>query len=131
MSQVPNSPLEVTQKAWGYEELIVNNAQYCGKFLVIAPRQRCSLHLHPIKRETFIPIFGEVMIERQLESGAPSVIQKIHSGDKIAITIKPGTPHRFWSANPNQPAVLIEISTPHDDNDVVRLEESGPLPFGE
>ena len=39
--------------------------------------------------------------------------------------LKPETLHRFWAID--GPAVVLEVSTKHNDYDVYRLEESKPF----
>ena len=73
-----------------------------------------SLHYHPTKKETFIVATGRI----DLEYGGQKL--KMKAGPK-AITILPGTPHRFKAL---KDSAIIEVSTHHDDNDVVRLEEA-------
>src|SRR5262249_25938200 len=100
------------------------NDSYCGKFLVIEPGFRCSLHYHPRKHETFVAIVGEVVVESGVGDGQNLTI--LDPTTRVPFEVPPGLPHRFWSAD-GRPAVLVEVSTPHSDDDVVRLEESGPL----
>ena len=118
--QYPNVP-----KLWGTEIWLVNNDQYCAKFLIINPGYQCSLHMHPVKKETFFVMTGDVVLETGYKNDAGKVIgttqEVLNAGDSR--TILPGEYHRFKSATPEQ-AVILEISTTHDDADVVRLEDS-------
>jgi len=103
---------EVT-KIWGKEVWIVND-EYCGKFLYVKRGAWCSCHKHPIKKETFKVVEGT--IELHLEN------EKFHlDSDSLPVTIEPDTFHRFCGVTD---AIILEISTHHDDEDVVRLEES-------
>ena len=72
--------------------------------------------MHPLKCETFIVLEGRplITIDKFTEEKWP--------GDQVYIPR--GTYHRFAGARFG--AVLLEISTHHDDRDVVRKEESGP-----
>ena len=106
--------MEQVEKVWGTEEIIVNNDLYCGKFLNIAPGYQCSLHYHVVKDETFFVAVGKV----DMQVGDEAFV--LNEGESVRIL--PGTPHRFGSRSL---AVIIEISTPHSDDDVVRLEPSG------
>ena len=76
-----------------------------------------SLHCHHVKKETFYVVTGPVRM--QIGSAKLVAIR----GDRF--TLLPGTKHRFGSTHGG---LLIEASTHHDDEDVERFEESGPLP---
>lgn len=118
-------------KIWGNEDWVVNSHKYCGKILTLLPGYQCSLHYHPVKEETFLCLTGLVVLEIFPDGVTASGRLKNKQGELIylssnqrhAVTLKPGTPHRFWSATEN-PALVAEFSTPHNDDDVVRLEES-------
>jgi mannose-6-phosphate isomerase-like protein (cupin superfamily) len=103
-------------KAWGCEEVICNEPEYCAKWLYIAAGRKCSLHYHLKKKETFSVQSGEVCLEHN------GMKEDLTVGDLR--TIPPGVAHRFSSRDF---AVLLEISTHHSDEDVVRLEPSGSL----
>jgi mannose-6-phosphate isomerase len=111
----------VTEKAWGHEELIVSTPLYTSKYLIVKPGFQSSLHWHPLKDETFVVLEGECIIQTSQvrHPGKPT----LKAGDSIRII--PGLPHRFGSRDG---CVLLEVSTKHDDDDVVRIEPSGPLP---
>ncbi len=109
MSQFPVIP-----KAWGQEIWLVNEPEYCCKILDINKGAAGSLHYHPIKKETFIVIKGKI----QLEYGGDKELMWLGSG---SMTILPNTPHRFKALKDSS---ILEISTHHDDNDIVRIEKS-------
>jgi quercetin dioxygenase-like cupin family protein len=109
-----DSALTSIPKVWGREVIIVNNDAYCGKFLCLNKGAMSSMHYHPIKRETFYCLIGEVLLEM------PGVAYCMFPGSAPR-TIEPSEQHRFYGMTD---AVLLEISTPHDDGDVVRLEPS-------
>ncbi len=104
----------ITPKVWGKEVLLVNEPEYCSKKLIIKKRASGSLHYHPVKKETFILVSGKV----HLEYGDKDVILKVGS---MPVTILPRTPHRFKGL---QRSVILEVSTHHEDNDIIRLEMS-------
>jgi mannose-6-phosphate isomerase-like protein (cupin superfamily) len=114
---------EVIEKAWGTEEVLVDEREYCAKRLRITPSKRCSLHYHPRKKETFVVESGIVRLEQRDVRGA-AIDETLAAGDSR--TIAPGTPHRFSS---REGAVVLEVSTRHDDLDVVRIEPSGDADF--
>jgi len=106
-------PRKKVKKDWGHEEYTADEPEYCGKLLVIDPDWQCSLHMHPVKKETFFVLTGMVVLE--LGSAQVGAIK----GDRF--TVLPGTKHRFGSIGG---ATLIETSTHHEDDDVVRFEPS-------
>ena len=110
--------IKTVAKVWGKEEWIVNE-NYCGKILTVNEGCVCSLHCHPQKAETFFVKNGCGKIEIGDE-----VIRMVE-GD--IVDVKPNTFHRF-SADNAQGMVLIEFSTRHEDNDVVRREGSYAKP---
>lgn len=54
------------------------------------------------------------------------VVSMLRGWAHDSLELPPGTPHRFWTTDP-EGAILAEFSTPHSDSDVVRLEESREL----
>lgn len=115
--------MEIIEKDWGYEQVLVNNDHYCAKILHIYPGWECSLHYHRVKKETFICIEGKVDVEVMDNEGVIMHTILIPGQD---LTLEPGTPHRFSSQNWGISAVL-EVSTPHSDEDVVRFCKSRPI----
>jgi len=118
-------------KVWGYELVLVNNDKYCTKILGIKPGFKCSLHRHISKDESFFPLVGEAVVRLHVPGtiDRESFDEEILLGqwsDQKSIRISPGVWHQFWSADSGY-AVLLEVSTPHSDDDVERLEESGAL----
>ena len=109
--------MKVVKKVWGKEEWLVNNDKYCGKLLHIDKGARCSYHYHPIKQETFIPWEGEALLTVK---GVEFLLEEPY-------TINPNTPHSFYGVTD---AVILEVSTPHSDEDVVRLNESKRVESG-
>lgn len=108
-------------KLWGQEEWICNTPLYCGKILRIDPGYQCSLHMHPVKTETFYVDSGCVSLELILGKDCAPTFIKLNPGDSY--TLNPGTYHRFSSLDPRGSKV-IEFSTEHSDDDVIRLEDS-------
>lgn len=99
-------------KAWGSETWIANDL-YCGKIMRLKQGMQCSLHHHKIKDETFYVLEGEVLFELG-GSAFPMVL-----GDRVHVP--PGVQHRFTGLTDS---VMIEVSTPHSDDDVYRAEVS-------
>jgi mannose-6-phosphate isomerase-like protein (cupin superfamily) len=105
--------MQVNVKAWGQEEVICNEPEYCAKYLHIDAGFQSSLHMHLTKKETFRVLSGIVHLEL---AGERTILSP---GD--IVTILPHRYHRFSSA---AGATILEVSTHHSDDDVVRLEPS-------
>ena len=114
---------KTVDKAWGQEIWLVNNERYCAKLLHINAGWQCSLHYHPIKKETFIVLDGGINLELGLIGNPTYGTTNTYLVAGESWTLEPNTPHRF-SSYTDQPAVVLEISSTHSDDDVVRLEES-------
>ena len=107
--------MKTVEKKWGKEVWIINNKYYCGKFLYIHRGGQSSYHYHKKKMETFVCTDGSA---KMIIDDKEFVLDRFSE----PITIKPKTPHSFRSG---LGAVLVEVSTHHDEKDVVRLTESG------
>lgn len=114
-----NGAVRVVPKLWGTEHWIVNSDKYCFKVLTVNPGYQCSLHYHKKKDETYIVYDGEILLEQRDVRGYPYE-EVLSTGQQRHI--EPKTPHRFHAMGGM--AVVLEISTHHDDADVVRIEES-------
>lgn len=101
-------------KVWGDELWIVNNHLYCGKLLYLDEGASSSLHMHKKKQETFFCLSGQVGLHIE---GKDYMLNPF-SRPK---TILPGEKHQF---NGLTEAIILEISTHHEDSDVVRFSES-------
>jgi len=102
-------------KKWGKEVIIVNEPEYCGKLLYVDKGASGSLHYHPKKKETFYLLEGMINLEYD------DALFKMFESLAGSITLLPNTVHRFTAI---LDSILLEISTYHDDDDVVRLEPS-------
>ena len=98
-------------KIWGKEIWMVNADLYCGKKLILEKGKRVSLHKHKNKDETFYIDEGKVLMEVGDET------EVFTDGD--CVRIPRNTYHRFTGLTD---AVIIEISTHHEDSDSYRME---------
>lgn len=108
--------LKTVEKVWGEEIWLVNRPEYCGKLLLLDRGAQSSYHYHKAKTETFYCLEGyaTLTIEDKDYVLTPFARPKtIFSGEK----------HMFLGITQ---AVILEISTYHDDEDVIRLSESKP-----
>lgn len=99
-------------KPWGYELIIHNSSNYCGKILVIMKNCHTSFHYHKNKNETFYVNKGEVKvrIENQM-----SILKK---GDSVDIS--QGVQHQIIGLHCT--SEIIEFSSEHRDTDTYRSE---------
>ena len=111
--------LKQVPKKWGNEYWIVNNESYCAKLLFIKEGWRTSMHKHSNKKETFFVFEGEVEIKDQA-SGV-----KLRVGD--ILTIQPESYHAICGT---KRAIILEVSTHHEDKDSYRLDKSQTIQGG-
>lgn len=91
------------------EYWIVNDQEnrYCGKFLFLFDGQRCPLHHHRIKDETFFIVRGTVAME---VDGQPMTL-----AEGMVFKMAPGMRHTF--AAQDGPALVLEVSLPSIPSD--------------
>ncbi len=98
---------------WGYE-LWCYNGDQCLKIMVVDKPAKSSLMKHPEKVETFVMLEGRLLFERE------EAKRTLTPGD--VVTIYPNEVHRFQWAG--ERAVFLEVSSHHEDDDVVKIESS-------
>ena len=100
-----------TEKAWGYEELLVRGS-YVLKRLYVRGGQRLSLQYHERKVETLVVASGEaeILLDGVLGRYGPGEI----------VHVPAGVMHRIGAAEGD--VELLEASTPELE-DVVRVED--------
>jgi len=105
----------IVKKPWGYEYLCYQNMDIAVWFLFIKAGESTSLHCHPNKNTGFIVLNGEVELSFLRNSLRMKGLEKIHIFRS-----------RFHSTRAlSEPgAFLLEIETPEDKHDLVRLEDS-------
>jgi N-acetylneuraminate synthase len=84
----------------------VINRDYCKKIIAVFPGQRNPEHLHKVKEETFVLVYGELTVTLGDE------VHRMKEGD--ILTVPTGVPHGFTSAGG---AVFEEISSTHEGSD--------------
>lgn len=67
--------IEFVSKGWGFEKIICNTQQYCGKLLFFAKGRRCSFHYHKIKDETFYIQSGKIKVYYSDDIGKATLMQ--------------------------------------------------------
>ena len=89
------------------------NRDYCKKIIAVFPGQSNPEHLHKIKEETFICVYGEMTVNLGGD------IHRMKEGD--ILTVPTGVPHGFTSASG---AVFEEISSTHQGSDSYYTDET-------
>jgi mannose-6-phosphate isomerase-like protein (cupin superfamily) len=105
-------------KAWGYEDWIINNNNYCAKILHFNLGAKFSLHFHILKHETWYVSKGEFEITLVDTATAQKTTFLLKEGD--VIVIEPGHPHQLKALT--EGAEIFETSTTHFDTDSYRIE---------
>lgn len=103
---------------WGRELRFINTEEYCGKLIELTYPARSSIHYHQNKRETFIILNGVVTI------CVGDSMRDYKAGEQV--TIDPGQNHSFMlsSKNHTRKALILEVSTHHEDSDTKRVTPS-------
>lgn len=121
------------KKVWGYERIIINRPDYCGKILTVLPNNKaCSIHYHKRKNETFLILRGSLEFELWLsENPRPHSLEHFTLAEhktllpNDSITLHPYQAHRFWTTT--EVTEFIEFSTYDEPSDSYRLKESGDI----
>lgn len=104
----------IVKKPWGYEYLCYQNEELAIWILQIDQYEKTSFHCHPNKNTGFIVLKGEVELSFMRHSLRLSTLDKIHIFRA-----------RFHStqALSKDGAIVLEIETPEDKTDLVRLHD--------
>jgi mannose-6-phosphate isomerase-like protein (cupin superfamily) len=113
--KLPGEPMPLHFGLYDFENIgetefwIVNDTtnNYCGKFLFMFAGQRCPLHYHRIKDETFFIVRGEVEME------VDNAVFILQPSDVYKMT--PGANHTFRAVN--GPSLVLEVSLPSIQGD--------------
>lgn len=106
--------IKIVPKVWGEELWLVNSDKYCGKLLTVNEGAQGSYHYHKEKEETFYCLYGEVSLTIE---GRDYMLNSLSSPR----TIEVGEKHSIVGL---KTSVILEVSTPHNDDDVYRLRDS-------
>ena len=120
--EIAASSFKTVKKLWGVEYWIVNTKLYCLKFLKVIPGFQSSIHAHIKKDETFIGMMGDLQLNFHNAEGEVVFHAPVAPG--ISYRLVPETFHSFQAHNVTW---VMEVSTHHDDADVIRLQESRKL----
>ena len=108
----------IIEKLWGQERILHNDHGYCMKELTLNLGWQSSMHKHVVKRETFMAVEG--IVELEINGDTMRLNATVIGSDFV--TIAPGQWHRFRALT--SPCRIVEASTEHYDEDVVRREGS-------
>ena len=104
----------IVDKPWGYEYLMFQNELVGVWYLHIRQGERTSMHCHPRKKTSLILLEGE---------GELSFLNDTMKLKPLSRTIiRPGLFHSTQAFSPKGIA-MIEIETPPDKGNLVRLED--------
>jgi mannose-6-phosphate isomerase-like protein (cupin superfamily) len=104
--------MQIVEKLWGYENVIVNTDLYCGKIIHINKGHMGSFHYHAVKDETFYLQSGNVKLKYS-DSDDYENSREITLLPGDAFRIYPGLRHQIIGL---QDSDIIEFST-HDKNE--------------
>lgn len=105
----------VVNKPWGYEYLMFENQDIGLWFLRLKGGASTSLHCHPRKKTGLVLISGQAELAF-LNSTSPL-------GPLSRVMIRPGLFHATRATSP-EGAALLEIETPRDKENLIRLEDT-------
>ena len=104
-------------KGWGYEKLIVNKEDYCGKLLHMIKGKKCSWHYHTLKDETFYLQDGKILLKYSDDDDIKKAKEIVlNRGDKFHIYR--GLRHQMYALEDTD---LFELSTQHFEHDSNRV----------
>lgn len=104
----------IVNKPWGYEYLLFNNKITAAWILHIMPKSSTSLHCHLYKKTSLIVLQGSVVCST-LEN---EFICNVGNG----LIIEKGVFHQT-RVEGKEPAVVLELETPVNKRDLVRLKD--------
>jgi mannose-6-phosphate isomerase-like protein (cupin superfamily) len=105
----------IVLKPWGYEYLAYENNSVGVWILHINPNQSTSMHCHTKKTTGLIVLDGKILLSFIGDKSELGKLQKR--------MIRRGLFHSSKALGANQ-TILLEIETPNDKNDLVRLDDT-------
>jgi len=139
--------INFVKKVWGNEEWLINNNQYCAKYLNLNKGYECSVHYHVLKNETFYIVGGEVelfyinlavlenkdlfkFLPLNQSEGELTILEnrmtKILLLHGEQFRLQPFVAHKFRAHT--ESAKILEVSTTHYDTDSYRLTQARQIP---
>jgi len=102
-------------KPWGYEYLLFENQDVSIWILYINPHHKTSMHCHENKNTSLISLSGQITCKTFDKENTLDELNGIYLGKKVF--------HQTLNQTENV-AVVMEIETPVDKFDLVRLNDS-------
>jgi len=99
-------------KPWGHELIWARTNKYTAKILVVKAGEYLSLQYHKSKDEVMLLRKGKAVLLLREEEIEMSLEESYH--------IEPGVVHRVKALEDSE---ILEVSTPSDGSDVVRLQD--------
>jgi mannose-6-phosphate isomerase-like protein (cupin superfamily) len=113
-------PVHIEAKGWGREIWIVNNSLYCGKILEIKMGEKCSLHFHKLKTESFYLRKGRLKV-RVKESVDAEIVEEFEMAAGECMDVPPGLVHQMEAL---ENVELFEFSTQHFNSDWIACKKA-------
>ena len=114
MKEVYNHRQVIVNKPWGYEYLMYENDQVAMWLLHIANGQQTSMHCHPIKTTGLVLLKGEAELSFLADKKLICASEKQMIGRGLFHSTKAVSDGGIF---------MLEIETPNDKNDLVRLSD--------
>lgn len=112
---------QTVDKVWGQESWIVNNQDYCLKFLKFNKGAQLSTHFHIEKKETWLVVRGKFNFTYFDYQKGIEFDEVIQVGDIITINR-----HVLHGLEALEDSEILEVSTTHKDEDSYRISFSKP-----
>ena len=110
--------INIVEKGWGREFILVNNEKYCFKRLVFdLEGATTSMHFHALKDETFFVERGSFKLE--LVNTKNGLVYSVPLEEGEHMRIEPLLPHRLVALQDD--SVMMEVSTHDDPSDSYRV----------
>lgn len=108
----------IVPKKWGYEIILHNRLDYCGKILHFHKGGKFSMHFHILKSETFYVNEGQFQLNYIDPQTADRKCMMLEKGN--IIEIEKGNPHQLVALTEGE---IFEASTMHHEFDSYRIEK--------
>ncbi len=105
----------VVMKPWGYEYLIFENEHVAVWFLKIYERHATSMHCHPLKKTALVLLAGKALCN--------TLQNRNYLNSLSGLIIEKSVFHSTKALSPGG-IELIEIETPPNKTDLVRLDDT-------
>jgi quercetin dioxygenase-like cupin family protein len=111
------TPMKYVKKGWGYELIICNSEEYCGKLLYMEKGKHLSYHFHRLKDEHFYLNRGRVRLVYGDTDDISEAVEKILEPGQNFHVYR-GLRHRLYALENSE---IFEFSTHSEDTDSIRI----------